>query len=103
LLNLAARKFKNKPTRAYWDELATDLGTKRATVRKWAYELEAMKLLRISRHKGKSGLEGRPGRKNDRNSFDISPFVRCIEAAYETRQAKKAKRMSDLSIEEEAS
>ena len=103
LLNLAARKFTNKRTRAYWDELATDLGTKRATVRKWAYELEEMELLRITRHKGKTGIEGKPGRKNDRNTFDITPFVRRVEAAYAIKQNQKVKKKANASAEEEPS
>jgi hypothetical protein len=38
---LAGRKFQRKPIRAYWEEVAWDLGVGKDTVRKWAYELKA--------------------------------------------------------------
>jgi len=92
LLNLAARKFKGQANRAYWVELACDMGTKPATVRKWAYELEKMGLLKIKRHKGRASVEGKPGVKNDRNTFDFAPFVERLGPAFANRVQDRDRR-----------
>lgn len=93
ILILAARKFQKKPIRAYWEELAKDLGTKANTVCKWAYQLEELDLLIIKRHKGPAREEGgKPGARNERNSFDISPLVERIKKAYALRKTERASR-----------
>jgi len=47
VMALAARKFRDEPIRAYWAELASGLGVRPDTVRKWAYEARDGGLLRI--------------------------------------------------------
>jgi|GEM_PF-4754543 len=81
ILKLAASKYQDKPIRFYWETLARDLGVKRDTVRKWGYELKRMGLLKITQHRGRPSDKG-PGFRNDKNSFDISPFVEKLERAY---------------------
>lgn len=81
LLNLVARDFKGAPIRAFWEELGTDLGVSGETVRKWARELKTKKLLVIKTHTGpvRDPERGRPGYRNDRNTFDLRPFYRVVE------------------------
>lgn len=86
LLCLAARKYKDKPIRAYWAELSQDLGVKPGTVRKWASELKAMGLLGITQHRGRDPEKNLPGIRNERNSFDIRRFVELVEESAEKRQ-----------------
>ena len=86
ILALAARKYEKKPIRVYWESLAHDLGQKKDTVRKWAYELRDMGLLRITQHRGRDPETGRVGYRNDRNSFDISPFVEIVKKHRPARQ-----------------
>jgi len=93
ILVLAARQYRDKPTRAYWEELAADLGAKQHTIRKWAYQLEGLGLLRIIRHKGPArDPVHRAGVRNERNTFDIKPFVRKIKEAHRKRLAERANR-----------
>jgi hypothetical protein len=91
LLNLAARKYSNKPIRAYWEEIAVQLGVKTGTVRKWAYELEKQKMLTIRRHRGPS-REQKPGVRNQRNTFDIRPFVTLLERYLPEREKRRKRR-----------
>jgi hypothetical protein len=88
ILALAAKKFGVEPVRAFWGELASMLGVKPDTVRKWAYELRDLNLLKIER-KREPRDENRPGIRNDRNAFDYSAFTELLEAAqsrWENRQ-----------------
>ncbi len=95
LLSLQARKYQGKEIRAYWEEIARDLGVKKATVRKWAYELEKMKLLRINRYSKHDGASRTsPGRRNDRNGFDLQPFINELVEAERKRSAKSKKNES---------
>jgi hypothetical protein len=89
LLVLASRKFKNKPIRAYWEELADDLGVDRDTVRKWAYELEEKKLLQMKRIRGRDPNNNRVGVRNDRNVFELSNFVEVVEKAWAERRKQR--------------
>lgn len=86
LLALAGRKFRDDPIRARWQDLATDLGVKSDTVRKWAYELKKMKLLSIHRMKSATPTNDR------RNIFDINPFVECVNQAFEQRLKDRKER-----------
>lgn len=90
LLVLAAKKYKNKPIRIYWQELAEAVGAKPDTVRKWAYQLRDMKLLRIKQFRGRDSEKNKPGYRNDRNLFDIAPFVQRLETAFRLRQQERA-------------
>jgi hypothetical protein len=81
IIALACRKFRDEPIRAYWQELASGLGVRADTVRKWAYELRDAGLLLITQNRGPTLGAGRLGVRNDRNSFDISPFVRLVADA----------------------
>ena len=91
-LALASRKFQNKPIRVYWEELADDLGVSRETVRKWAYELIEQGLLKTKQVRGRDKKNDRVGYKNDRNIFDISPFVSVVEKAHAERERQKPAR-----------
>lgn len=93
LLAIAARQFQSQETRFFWEDLAKNLGTKRETIRKWAYEARSLGLLKIKRHRGRRDPEkDKPGIKNDRNGFDIAGFVAIVAAAERERMAGKAKR-----------
>jgi hypothetical protein len=93
LLLLAGRKYKDKPIRAYWEELAEDLGRGPSTVRKWAYQLRDSGLLKLRQHRGKDPETNRPGIRNERNSFDFSPFLAILETAYDARsRVREARR-----------
>lgn len=92
ILALAGWKFQRKPIRAYWEQLADDLGVKKDTVRKWAYELREKGLLVITQHRGRDPKKHGVGYKNDRNSFDIGPFVRLVDKAYKIRLIDRKKR-----------
>ena len=92
LLCLIARKFRNKPLRAYWEELAEDLGKPKATVRKWAYELKALNMIRIRQYRGRDPERNRPGLRNERNGFDFGPFVLEIEKAWRVRSRDRQQR-----------
>ena len=89
LLVLAGRKFKRSRIRAYWEELADDLEVSKDTVRKWAYELRDRGLLHIAQHRGRDPDDKRVGYRNERNSFDIAPFVRLVEQAHKMRRADR--------------
>ena len=91
LLVLAGRQYQRRPIRAYWEELAWDLDVKKDTVRKWAYELKEKGLLRITQHRGRDPDDKRVGYRNERNSSDISPFVRLVGQAYKIRQKDRAR------------
>lgn len=91
LLVLAAKKFLNKPIRLYWQELAETLGEKPDTVRKWAYQLRDMKLLRIRQFRGRDPKTNKPGIRNERNLFDIEPFVKRLETAFRLRRQERFK------------
>jgi len=87
LLALAARKFKKKKIQAYWLYLGRDLGVEKDTVRKWAYQLEKMGLLTITRFRRKTDAKSpTPGFRNDKNAFDLTPFVSLVETAYAARR-----------------
>ena len=89
---LASKKYKTAPIRVYWEALAIDLASKPDTVRKWAYELRKMGLLKITQHRGRDPKDGRPGVRNDRNSFDLAPLVVFLESAKKTYRKGKKKR-----------
>lgn len=96
LLLLASRKFEETQIRAYWEELAQDLGFKKETIRKWGRELKEMGLIHTKQMRGRDPKINKPGIRNDRNIFDISPFVELIQEAYEKRKdIKRAKRGKD--------
>ena len=97
LLVLASRQYRNKPIRVYWEELADDLGVDRDTVRKWAYELEKRQLLRMKRIRGRDPNNNKVGIRNDRNIFDLSPFVKLVGEAFseKQRQRKLSRRKDD--------
>jgi DNA-binding GntR family transcriptional regulator len=96
LLVLASRKYKDRPIRVYWEELADDLGVGRDTVRKWAYELEKQKLLKIKRKRSREPEDNRLGFRNDRNVFDLTPFVSVVREAWlEKKRQSKLRRQGE--------
>ncbi|MBA3483399.1 MAG: hypothetical protein H0T51_16440 [Pirellulales bacterium] len=89
LLVLASRRFKEKPLRVYWEELADDLGVSRETVRKWAYELIEEGWLTTTQVRGRDKTDKRIGYRNERNIFDIGPFVELVKEAKAERDRQK--------------
>lgn len=91
LLVLWAREYPGKPNRAYWEDLGRDVGVTASTVRKWGYELEKAGLLRIIRHKGpvRSKENGRPGRRDERNTFDLGPVHETIRNTLDPKRRKE--------------
>ena len=79
IMALASRRFRDQPLRAKWNDLAADLGAKSNTVRRWAYELRRMGLLKIQ-----TAVQSGDG-FDRRNRFDIGPFVALLSRAFEMR------------------
>ena len=71
---LACRKFGDEPIRAYWQDIASGLGVRPDTLRRWAYELRDLGLLEITPHTEAHGGNGP-------NEFNITPFVALLEDA----------------------
>lgn len=86
LLSLASRKFQKKKIRVYWEELADDIGVSKNTVRKWAYELKKLRMLKIIPHRGRDLEGGAVGTRNERNEFDLTPFIEVCATAYRVRK-----------------
>ena len=84
LLALQSERYESRrQPRYYWAELAGWAGVSVSTVRRWAYELKDLGLLKIIPCREQSASERkRVGVKNDRNRFDLSP----LDEAMETRQ-----------------
>lgn len=84
LLVLQAARYENRDPRFYWDELAAFCGKKRNAVRRWAYELRDKGLLKIQQLKKLNPDEHpRPGYRNERNRFVLTPFVQRVEQEHE--------------------
>ena len=81
LLNLAGRQFRTRPLRATWQVLARDLGVKRDTVRRWAYELRDLGLLTLIRPEAGDG--------DRRNIFHLAGFVRVVGDAFKKRTSER--------------
>jgi DNA-binding transcriptional ArsR family regulator len=95
LLALAARKYQKKEIRAYWQRLAEDLGVSVDTVRKWGYELRDAGLIRIKNYRRRESGSDRLGTRNDRNGFDIEPFVKEVARAFKVRDKDRRQRRDD--------
>ncbi len=78
LLALGSQKYQRNQIRAYWENLAIDLGVSTETVRKWGYELRKMGLLKIKQNRGRGDIQ-RVGHRNESNTFDLSPFIKFME------------------------
>ncbi len=75
LLVLQTDRYRNRPPRYYWEELARDCGCTRNTVRRWGYELRDKCLLGITPVPRRlEGEERKIGYRNARNIFDLKPF-----------------------------
>lgn len=85
IIALACRKFADEPIRATWDDIASGLGVRTDTLRRWAYELRDRGLLIIKQHRDPHGANGP-------NEFDIRPFVALLEEADETWQERQETR-----------
>lgn len=80
LLALQLERFRDRPPRHYWEELARWCGRDKNTVRRWAYELQEMGLLGIEQVKElEPGQERRPGHRNERNRFHLDRFEDRLE------------------------
>jgi hypothetical protein len=100
LLALQADRYRNRPTRHYWDNLAAWLGVSRNTVRRWGYELEKMKLVEIKLNRKRDPEDaGRIGYRNDRNEFRLEQFEERVKQEHAVwvreRPAKKNKEASE--------
>jgi len=85
IIALAIRKFGDQPIRAYWEEIASGLGVRSDTLRRWAYELRDLGLLGIKASKSAQG-------RNRRNEFDIGPFIELLERADREWRQQQANR-----------
>jgi len=85
IIALACRKFGDQPIQAYWQDIATGLGVRTDTVRRWAYELRDLGLLEITPRSSSKG-------RNGPNEFDIAPFVALLEDADRMWQQQQAQR-----------
>lgn len=95
LLALAARKYGDEEIRAYWAELASGLGVRAGTVRKWGYELRDMGLLRIENRRRSASSGDGDVSGNERNAFDIAPFIRLLKDAHETWMVRPLSKPED--------
>jgi len=83
IIALACRKFGEQPIRATWQAIASGLGVRTDTLRRWGYELRDLGLLEIH-------PQINPNGRNGPNEFDITPFVQLLEradAAWKSQQA----------------
>lgn len=87
IIALACRKFGDIPIRATWQDIASGLGVRRDTLRRWAYELRDLGLLRIQSRTGDDNI-------NEANEFDISPFVELLADADAQWREKQAERQA---------
>ncbi|MEE9294075.1 MAG: hypothetical protein V3W34_03800 [Phycisphaerae bacterium] len=85
IIALACRKFGEEPIRAHWQDIASGLGVRTDTLRRWAYELRELGLLEITNHKNADGGNGP-------NEFDITPFVELLERADERWRRSQARK-----------
>lgn len=84
LLVLQTARYKNRPPRFYWEELAAFCGKDKNTVRTWARQLKDMGLLKIRPSRELNpGEVPRPGHRNERNVFDLAPFEKRVEEEQE--------------------
>lgn len=75
ILALQADRYKDRPPRHYWEQLAGWAGVSSNTVRRWGYELKKMGLLTIEQNrKLNPGEKARAGHRNERNEFHLLPF-----------------------------
>lgn len=103
LLVLQSERYRNRPPRFYWEELAGFCGKNRNSVRKWAYELKAMGMLEIRQmRKLNPGEERRPGHRNERNEFLLGKFeARIQEEQEKLNQTRRRKRKGSTKAEQE--
>jgi hypothetical protein len=91
LLVLQTDRFRNRPHRYYWEELASLCGCTKNTVRRWGYELRKKGLLIITPvQKRLPGEERRVGYRNARSIFDLKPFEHRVEQLQLTWQRERA-------------
>ena len=82
LLALQAERYRDRPPRHFWANIAAWSGYDKNTVRRWGYELQRMGLLRIVPCKELNPEQERyPGARNERNKFFLEPFEKRVEAA----------------------
>jgi len=98
LLVLQTDRFRNRPVRYYWEELANLCGCTKNTVRRWGYELKKKGLLEIIPVRQRLPGEVRQlGYRNSRNIFDLEPFEQRVERLHiawvkERTEKRRAKR-----------
>lgn len=91
LLALQSTKYKDHLPRHYWDDLAFKAGVTKDTVRRWGYELRKMGLLVIKQRRTLGdGQPRKTGYRNERNEFDVAPFVKLCERRQQIFQEEKA-------------
>lgn len=80
LLVLQTDRYRDRPHRYYWEELAALCGCTKNTVRRWGYELKKKGLLRIIPVRTRlPGEERRVGHRNARSIFDLAPLEEKVE------------------------
>lgn len=71
------------------DEKRREIRAKHAVLHLKGLELKAKGLLGITQHRGRDPGDTRVGYRNERNSFDISPFVRLVAQAHKIRREER--------------
>jgi hypothetical protein len=97
LLVLQTDRYRDRPPRYYWEELANLCGCTRNTVRRWGYELRDRGLLNIKPVPRRlEGEERKIGYRNARSIFDLKPFEALVEAIHRewVKERKPRKRVA---------
>ena len=89
VLAIASKKFQAKPLRAYWETLSRDLGVSINTVRRWGYELRKAGIIQITQNRSRRHGTGKPGVRNDANTFSLSSLIKHLEDAKNRKDAEK--------------
>lgn len=107
LLALQADRYRDRPPRYFWANIAGWSGYDKNTVRRWGYELQRMGLLLIVPCKELNpDQERHPGTRNERNKFLLEPLEKRVEAvhlAWTKRRKKRARKTGAGSGEPEVS
>ncbi len=93
ILVLQTDRYRDRPHRFYWEELADLCGCKKNTVRRWGYELKRKGLLDIVQmRKVLPGEERHVGRRNERSIFDLAPLeAKLSEMQRDWNEQRRAK------------
>lgn len=93
LLVLQSDRYRDRPVRFFWEELAELCGCNKNTVRRWGYELKRKGLLTITPiRKPLPGEERVIGFRNARSIFDLRQFELKVGDAQTTWAKEREER-----------